>query len=278
MPKTKSKSQKIGEVGEGLVRYWAPKNRHSANKIENDFGFDFTFQQFRQHGKQEIATGAFFLVQCKSTTSKKDYQYISLDKSDILLHLYANMPVCLLGVDIDNQVIKHIFLDNHLVNKYLKFLDSRNKTINLNFETDLKDESEFIDNSTRHTQPGFYASLKNHIIKSLIERYAPGSNLSIITDENHIQLQLESPYLTNILNPNHLFNPKSKASIDNIINPNVLEILKQYYPDFDSISLIGAIGTDSSISFGIKHTNTITYPLNGLVAYRLKCGGNPPEE
>ena len=38
MSKVKSKSQKIGEAGEGLVRFWAPINMHSANKIENDFG------------------------------------------------------------------------------------------------------------------------------------------------------------------------------------------------------------------------------------------------
>jgi hypothetical protein len=62
MPKVKSKSQRIGEAGEGLVRFWAPIHMHSANKIENDFGFDFTFQQFKKHGEQQIATGAFFLV------------------------------------------------------------------------------------------------------------------------------------------------------------------------------------------------------------------------
>ncbi len=35
---------------------------------------------------------------------------------------------------------------------------------------------------------------------------------------------------------------------------------------------MGAIGTDSKISFGNKKTNTITYPSGGLVAYRMKCG------
>ena len=111
MSKVKSKSQKIGEAGEGLVKFWAPINMHSANKIENDFGFDFTFQQFKKHGEQEIAIGAFFLAQCKSTTSENNYQYVTLDENDILLHLYSNMPVCLLGVDIDNKTVRHLFLD-----------------------------------------------------------------------------------------------------------------------------------------------------------------------
>lgn len=272
MPKVKSKSQKIGEVGEGIVRYWAPLNMHSANKIENDFGFDFTFQQFKIHGEQQVATGAFFLVQCKSTTAKDEYQYITLEKSDILLHLYSNMPVCLLGVDIDNKVVKHVFLDQNLVNKYLKFLDTKNKTLNLNFKTELKDESEFIDNSKRYTNPGSSSSLRNHIINSLIRKYAPGSNLSVLTDESKTQLKLKSPYLTNVINPKHLFNPKTKLNEEDIFNTHILEILKQYYPDFDSIYLSGAIGTDSTISFGSKKTNTITYPQSSLVAYRMKCG------
>lgn len=272
MSKVKSKSQKIGEAGEGLVKFWAPINMHSANKIENDFGFDFTFQQFKKHGEQEIATGAFFLAQCKSTTSENNYQYVTLDENDILLHLYSNMPVCLLGVDIDNKTVRHLFLDQNLVNKYLEFLDTENKTLNLNFNTDLKHESEFTANSTLHTQPGFSLSLRNHIINVLIQKYAPGSKLSVLTDDARTQLKLKSPYLTNIVDPKHLFNPKTRLEIDDIFNTHVLEILKQYYPDFNSIYLSGAIGTDSTISFGSKKTNTITYPHGDLVAYRMQCG------
>lgn len=272
MPKVKSKSQKIGEAGEGLVRFWAPIHMHSANKIENDFGFDFTFQQFKKHGEHQIATGAFFLAQCKSTTSENNYQYVTLEESDILLHLYSNMPVCLLGVDIDSKKVRHLFLDQNLVNKYLEFLGTQSKTLNLNFDTELKDESEFIADSSKHTQPGLSLSLKNHIINVLIRKYAPGSQLSVLAYDGQTQLKLKSPYLTNIVNPKHLFNPKTRLKIDDILNTHVLEILAQYYPDFNSINLSGAIGTDSKISFGSKKTNTITYPHGDLVAFRLKCG------
>jgi len=272
MPKVKSKSQKIGEAGEGLVKYWAPMNMHSANKIENDFGFDFTFQQFKIHGEQQIATGSFFLVQCKSTTSEDEHQYITLEESDILLHLYSNMPVCLLGVDIDNKTVRHVFLKHKLVDKYLKFLGKKNKTLNLNFKTELEDESAFIYNSKRFTQPGFSASLRNYIINSLIQIYAPDSNLLVLTDERRTQLILKSSYLTNVVNPMYLFNPQIRLNKEDVFNTDVLEILKQYYPDFDSIHLIGAIGTNSKISFGGKETNTITYPQSGLVVYRMKCG------
>lgn len=272
MPKVKSKSQRIGEAGEGLVRFWAPIHMHSANKIENDFGFDFTFQQFKKYGEQQIATGAFFLVQCKSTNSNKNYQYVTLNKSDILLHLYSNMPVCLLGVNIDDKNVKHLFLDQNLVDKYIEFLDTKNDTLNLNFDTELRGESEFIADSTKYTQPGTSLSLRNHIINVLIRKYSPGSNLSVLAYDGHTQLQVTAPYLTNIVNPSHLFNPKIKLRIDDILNTHVLEILNQYYPDFNSISLFGAIGTDTKISFGHKKSNTITYPYGDLVAYRMKCG------
>ncbi|GGK80584.1 DUF4365 domain-containing protein [Amphritea balenae] len=272
MSKVKSKPQKIGEAGEGLVRYWAPMNMHSANKFENDYGFDFTFQQFTNNGDQQIATGAFFVVQCKSTTSKNKYKYVTLDKSDIILHLYSNIPVCLLGVDIDKKDVRHLFLDKNLVNKYLDFLNSDSKTLSLNFYTDLNDESEFITNSKSHTQPGFSLTLRSHIINSLIRKYAPGTKLSVSEDSGQTQLNIESPFLTKIVNPNHLFGAPRKDEINDIINKNVLDILKQYYPDFNSLHLYGAVGSDSTISFGEQKTKAITYPHSKFIEYRMKCG------
>ena len=104
MAKKRSLYQRIGETGEALVKLWASRNNLSANKIENDFEFDFVVQHFKAHGRNQIASGIFFLAQYKAS-EQKNAKYLKITRDYAFLYLSSSMPFHILSVNNDTERI-----------------------------------------------------------------------------------------------------------------------------------------------------------------------------
>jgi hypothetical protein len=271
MAKIRSLAQRIGETGEALVKLWASKNNLSASKIENDFGFDFVIQHFNAHGKNQIASGIFFLAQCKAS-EQKDSKYIKITRNDALLYLSSSMPFCILSVDNNKEKVLFKFNDHDLVDKLIKFIhDTSNDSLNIDIKS-FQDKDKLEDEIINKANGAIANDLKFYIVEKLIKRHAPETKIRTIHSENKKYLFLNPKWITSIINPDSIFS--NTEVVDYIINFNVVKILQEYLPSFDAISISGEFGTSNTISAdkGKKNTIAISYPIDGNVAYRIKSG------
>lgn len=270
--KKRSLAQRIGETGEALVRLWASRNCLSANKIDNDYGFDFTLQHFKPHGKHQIHTGLWFLAQCKAT-EQDTQKYVKLEKSDAFLYLSASVQFCLLSVDSNTDSIKFRFIDKELVDKLIVFINSSNDSLNLNIEEQFYETKLLQKQIKTHANSSATHKLKVYIARKLLSELAPDLSICTSTTDDDYIVHLESNWLTTVINPDLLFS-KGLKSPEYVIDFNVVEILRKYLPSFNVLSISGSIGTGSVLSGHNSENSTkcITYPHKGDVSYRTKLG------
>lgn len=270
--KKRSLSQRIGEKGENLVRVWATDNYLSASKFDNDYGIDFTFQHFKEHGKHQIATGVLFFGQCKATEDKNK-KHVLLEKADAYLYLSMKVPLCILSVDNIDKEIMFRFVDIELIKVLIEFIESENKTLSLNidkyfFKTDILQE-----HIKKYVSSSAIQRIKTFTTKELLTRFEPTVNVNTSVSDDSSIVHLDSKWITSFIDPEVLFNNK-KTSMDKIINFNVVEILNEHLPEFDVVYISGAIGRNhylSSVDSTIK-TVCISYPYEGKTYYRTKSG------
>ena len=266
MAKTQSNSQKIGTQGENLIPYWASKHSSSAQKIIEDYGFDFSFQVY-ESGK---FLGKTFVAQCK-TVEKGAVKYLRLEKDDLFLHLTSNSPVCLLGVDLENEQVKFLFLDEALVDRYCESIKADNETLSINFD-DLFGDSCFEEECKKHCVVAKRQQLLLYTAKKMMETYAPGVDVTSYMGKNLNVLNVNGLFLADFLRPSFIFNPKPVDKLTNILNPQILSILKQFYPDFNALMISGFSGMQSTFSFGQNSVTVVSYRDKSSVCYRMKSG------
>ncbi len=271
--KKRALAQRIGETGEALVRLWASKNCLSANKMDNDYGFDFILQHFKPYGQNQIHTGIWFLAQCKAI-EQENPKYVKLEKSDAYLYLSASVQCCLLSVNNKDEKIKFRFVDQELIDKLITFVNSSNESLNLNIEKYFFQNEQLLQDYIKsHANSSEIQKLKIYIAKQLLSKLAPNLSLATtITDEDY-SIHLKSNWLTNVINPDLLFSNESKSA-DYVIDFNVIEILRKYLPSFNVVSISGSISTGSVLS-GYNSQNVtkcVSYPHKGNVSFRTKIG------
>lgn len=270
--KKRSLAQRIGETGEALVRLWASRNFLSANKLGNDYGFDFTLQHFKPHGSHQIHTGLWFLAQCKAT-EKENPNYVKIERSDAYLYLSASVQFCLLSVNNKSDVVKFRFIDQELVDKLINFIHSNNETINLNIDNWFYETDQLQDHIKSYANSFATQKLKIYTAKKLLSKFSPDITVKTITTDEDAIVHLDSKWLTTVINPDLLFDKETKST-DDIIDFNVVEILNKYLPSFNVVSISGSIGNGHVLSgFNSKNkTMCISYPHKGDVSYRTKSG------
>lgn len=270
--KKRSLAQRIGETGEALVKLWASRNFLSANKLDNDYGFDFILQHFKPYGKHQIHTGLWFLSQCKAIEEEKP-KYVKIERTDAYLYLSASVPFCLVSVNNKSEAVKYRFIDQVLVDKLIDFIHSNNETINLNIDDWFYETAQLQDHIKSYTNNFATQKLKIYTAKKLLNKFSPDITVKTFTTDEYAIVHLDSKWLTTVINPDLLFDKETK-SIDDIIDFNVVEILNKYLPSFNVVSITGSIGTDRVLSaFNSKiKTMCISYPHKGEVSYRTKSG------
>jgi hypothetical protein len=269
--KKRSLAQRIGEAGEALVKLWATKNLLSANKFDNDYGFDFTVQHFKPYGKHQIATGLFFFAQCKAVESEHS-QYVKIEKSDAYLYLSASVPSCLLSVNNNSEIVKHRFIDEDLIDKLIKFIHGDNDSLNLGIDKWFCDTDRLQDNVEAHANISTTQKLKVYTAKKLLSALVPDSNISTTTTSKNSIVHLDTQWISNIINPDAFF--VQQQSLDDIVDLNVIEILNKYLPSFNVLSISGSIGTGHLLSCKDPQNKSkcISYPHKGEISYRTKLG------
>lgn len=269
MTKERSESQRIGSTGENYILYWASLHSSTAQKMGEDYGFDFAFQVLESNK----FLGKTFVAQCK-TVEKGDTKYLTLEKDDLFLHLTSNSPVCLLGVDLEDgkvKEVKFLFLDNDLVDRYCESIKANHKTLSINFD-ELHNDSNIENESRAHCSPQKRQQVLLYTVKKMLEIYAPGVNVASYLKDNMNVLDVKGALLTDILKPSFVFNPTDKNQLKNILNPNILEVLKRYYPDYNALMISGLLGIESKFSFGAIETTAICYKSASSICYRTKTG------
>lgn len=270
--KKRSLAQRIGETGEALVRLWASRNCLSASKIDNDYGFDFTLQHFKPDGKHQRHTGLWFLAQCKAT-EQENPKYVKLNKSDAYLYLSTSLQFCLLSVNNNDEVVKFRFIDQNLIDELIEFVNSSNESLNIDIEKKFYGNEILQEHIQLFANSSATHKLKLYIAKKLLSKFAPDLSISTTMTEEDYIVHLDSDWLTTVINPDLLFSKESKST-DYVIDFNVVEILRNYLPSFNVVSISGTIGTDSVISGHNSNnvTKCISYPHKGNVSYRTKIG------
>ncbi len=126
MPKKRTKSQQIGEIGENIFKRFALKNELLPNRVEYDYGIDFVCQTTnRGSGGIDTVGGAFVGVNVKS--SQMNRIRAKLGKHDLESAFFCEFPMMFILVDTKNEVIYYKFLDLHLINEFYKILSSDSK-------------------------------------------------------------------------------------------------------------------------------------------------------
>lgn len=203
MAKKRSLSQRIGETGEALVKLWASRNNLSANKIENDFGFDFVIQHFKSHGRNQIASGIFFLAQCKAS-EQENTEYLKITRDDAFLYLSSSMPFCILSVNNNEDKVLFRFNDIDLVDQLVELVhDSSNESLNLKIDS-FYDTNELEDQIFKKANSAITNDLKIYTVKKLIERFSPGIRIKSIHSEKRKYLLLNPRWVTSIINPDSI--------------------------------------------------------------------------
>lgn len=115
--------------------------------------------------------------------------------------------------------------------------------------------------------------MKIYTTEKLLNKFSPEIKVKTITTDEDTIIHLDSRWITTVINPDLLFDKKTKSTED-IIDFNVIGILKKYIPSFNVVSITGSIGRGHTLSsFNAKYkTECISYPHKGDISYRTKSG------
>ena len=114
MSKKRTKSQKIGEIGEAIFREFALKNNLLPNKSEYDYGIDFICQQVSANVCISDTIGHSYLcVNVKSSKARRSRAKLNID--DLEVAILAEFPLLFILIDTLNSNLYYKFLDLSLL-------------------------------------------------------------------------------------------------------------------------------------------------------------------
>jgi hypothetical protein len=123
MPKKRTKSQKVGEIGENIFKDFALENDLLPNKVEYDYGIDFVRQTTNKLTSGIDAVGGVFVgVNVKSSKAKRIRA--KLNKDDLEAAFLGEFPVIFILVDTNQRVVYYKFLDIPLLEELYRIYQS----------------------------------------------------------------------------------------------------------------------------------------------------------
>jgi len=196
-PKLRSRSQRIGELGENIFRAWAVERSLSPTKPESDYGIDFFCSVFcRADGHAEAMTGAVLSVQVRST-EKEGAQRVVLDRADAETALRIDGPYVLVSVDTASKQVRFRFMDEEMVAELHEFLQGDHDSRSWTFASMEAGDDRFAEQLASARRPAFQKRLRWVRAKLNVAAVVPGSRLSFIQDEHRGVVLVETPFITN---------------------------------------------------------------------------------
>lgn len=262
-----SKSQSNGITGEMLLPlHLKEKFNCIANKLGIDFGFDFDVHVFDKSGTTK---NIFFKAQCKEVESG-EYKYAKLEEKHINLYLKTREIVCIFGVDLEKCCIRHRFFDKKLAQKFLDALKKGQSQICLNFETELRPESEFLKDLDKFSDQCVQNQLYEFISEKKFQEIIPNAQIKMLSDSQGTNLKITTPYITDVLNP--FFVGKS-GKVDDAISSECLCLINERYRHYNSICFGGIVSNSiSTISTSTNSIKVSVWPRQQRTAFMMDSG------
>jgi hypothetical protein len=193
--KRRSKSQRIGKIGEKLFEVWATERHLTTQKIEEDVGIDFFCQIMKTIAVGvEEATGSILAVQTRSVEGRRKRVKLSREDAENILRTEA--PFCLIGVDTESSTIHFRFLDEDFVRQLHSFLMSDNKSISFKVDDLEKDSKKIITELNQVSRPSLQHRLLMLKAELNIVAVIPGGKLFIRQGTGGDFAIVSAPWLT----------------------------------------------------------------------------------
>ncbi|MCQ2049821.1 MAG: hypothetical protein MJZ22_02310 [Candidatus Saccharibacteria bacterium] len=266
-----SKGQANGIMGEMYLPCYLMRTfNFVANKIEHDFGFDFDVNCFNENSE---STGLYIKAQCKEVESG-DYKYAKLEEKHMRLYLRTRQVICVFGIDLENNLVQHRFFDKELAEKFIEALKKGQAQICLNFETDLRPESEFLNDLYKASDQSIQNQLYEFISEKLLQEKIPDAQIEVFNSSKKTVLKISSPYITDMLNPLLLGNGPQFGKMDDFICADCLGIIKDRYRGVRTFSFGGVAVTSSKSKLKVGKTSleVSVWPRRQNMAYVMACG------
>lgn len=185
----------------------------------------------------------------------------------------TNQPCCLLAVDTAAENVAHRFIDEEIVKQLTRFVNSKNNSISLNIATHFRDKGCLQKDIKTYTTTAYTEKLKLLTAKELINEFNSDLSISEWRDDRGSILHMKGGWITDIMNPEALFDSDATPTSE-VIDFRIVDILGKYLPGFSVVLISGAIGVDRSISGrdGTKNTTCLSYSYKGNMCYRTKSG------
>ena len=197
--KRRSVSQKVGRQGELIFEGWANEGHFSANKLENDFGVDFVCQQMLPAGKfTEEVTGLSVFVQVRASSTEKKPR-IGFDRVDVETALRHEGVFCLVGVHMTTKQVYYRWLDIPLLQEWVEFLRTDQKTITMRLDTMSTNVIRFsreLTEVSRHAQRSKFLRAR---AEANLESVMPGAILRLNTGSQGDWASVAVPDLLSIV-------------------------------------------------------------------------------
>ena len=265
-----SKSQSNGITGEMLLPLHLKKFNCIADKCGPDFGFDFDVHVFDE---KNVSTAFFFKAQCKEVESG-EYKYAKLEEKHMRLYLKTRQVVCIFGVDLEKNCIRHRFFDKELAQKFFDALEKKHSTICLNFETELRPEAELLKDINKYSDQCIQNQLYEFISEKKLQEFVPAAKIRVINDSQGTHLKITSPYITDMVNPLLLKDGLKTEKAEDVIYGGCLGVIQQRYRNFRSIQFggIATSGSHAKIGTKIADIDVSVWQRRGNIAYMMPCG------
>jgi hypothetical protein len=193
--KRRSKSQRIGKIGEKLFEIWATARQLTTQKVEEDVGIDFFCQIMKTIGAGvEEATGAVLAVQARSVEGRRKRVRLSREDAENILRTEA--PFCLIGVDTESHSIFYKFLDEKFVRLLHSFLMSDNRSISFKVDDLQNDSNRFLAELNQVRRPSLQHRLLMLKAELNIASVIPGGRLFIRQGTEGDFAIVSAPWLT----------------------------------------------------------------------------------
>lgn len=181
MPKKRSKSQKIGDIGEDTFRLFARKNGLLPNKVESDYGIDFLCQCVEEHDDGlDIVTPVFVFANVKASGKTRTRR--KLERDDIENSPQCVNPLFFILVDTLNDKLYYKFFDLDLLEEFHNAIINNSEytltpsTMTLGKENDIDFQNEL----TRISKPEYQDKLKIRKYELQLENIFGNAELKII--------------------------------------------------------------------------------------------------
>ena len=188
--KRRTRSQRLGEVGEALVQVWASKNGLSANPTVNDYGIDFFCHVFEENEGFEVDTGDVLKLQAKATGSKRR---VRLNQEDAASLFKSTGPTGICAVDLRSNEVRHRLVDDGVLRELHALLSGNQKSKVFPFSWFHK-QTQFRPALEKLCKPGSQARLRILRAELTLQQEIPGALIDTQTSSQDGEVRVQVPW------------------------------------------------------------------------------------